>query len=176
MSEDRFVWDKVVRLTHWLVAACVLSNFFLSSYSSSAELYAGFSLHEWIGSLAVTLVILRLIWSLTGAKKPARLRDLIPTPSGMNAHWQELRQRKASDEPGHNSFGLLAIWAMWFCLLGLGTTGWLTYSDWGFDHDIGEVHGFFAKLLQIIVILHISAVFLTWWWCRHNLLKPMIHR
>lgn len=175
-SLKRFVWDKTVRLTHWLVALCVFANWFLTDHGADAELYAGHMLHEYVGYFAVFLIVLRLLWSVSLAKKPARLRDLLPTPAAMKKHWQEMRYRQAPDEPGHNAFGLLAIWGMWSLVLAIALSGYLMDTDWGIDHDVDVAHAILNKLLMALVCLHVSAVVLTSWWCRYNLVRPMIHK
>lgn len=169
MREQSFVWDKWVRLSHWLVAAIVLLNLFITE--------EGEQTHQYLGYVAVTLVFIRIIWSLSWAKAPARFSDLIPTISGLKSHIKEIRQRQeSSSHIGHNDFGLLAIWFMWFCIVGLGISGYLSDTDWGIDNDIDDIHELIANLLQAVVILHVFAVFLTSWWFKRSLLKAMIHK
>lgn len=169
MRDDKFVWDKLVRASHWLVAAIVLLNLFITEEGEDA--------HQYLGYLAVALIAIRLIWSATFAKSPARFLDLIPTIDGFKRHFQEIKQRKENpNHSGHNAFGLLAIWLMWVCIIGLGVTGYLSDSDWGIDNDIDDVHELFANILQATVILHVFAVFVTSWWFKRSLVKAMIHK
>lgn len=161
-----FVWDKWVRLTHWSVALIVLVNLFVNK--------GGETPHRYLGYTALGLIVGRLLWSLTWAKKPARFRDLIPTIQGFREHFKEIKQREEGNHRGHNAFGLLAVWAMWGCILALGVTGYLDDTDWGIDNDINDWHAAFATLLQVIIVLHVSAVLATSWWFRRNLVKSMI--
>lgn len=169
MREQAFVWDKLVRLSHWLVAAIVLLNLFITEEGETP--------HRYLGYAAVTLIAIRIIWSLSWAKVPARFVDLIPTASGLKIHIQEIRQRQENpNHTGHNDFGLLAIWFMWLCIMGLGISGYLSDTDWGIDHDIDDIHEWIANFLQAVVILHVLAVFLTSWWFKRSLVKAMIHK
>lgn len=169
MKKEIFVWDKIVRVTHWLVAAIVLVNSFI--------LKPGSEWHQLLGFTAVGLVMLRILWSLSFAKAPARFRDLIPTPHGLIHHFQEIIQREETSLSGHNAFGLLAIWLMWVCIFALAFTGYTAeYTEWGIMNDLNDWHQYCVWLLQSIVILHIFAVFVTSWWFKRNLVKPMIHK
>lgn len=49
-----YVWDGVVRLTHWVVAALFLSNYFLTE--------AGSETHEWVGYFVLAALSVRLTW------------------------------------------------------------------------------------------------------------------
>lgn len=161
----QFIWDKVVRLTHWSVAIIVIANFFITE--------EGESLHQYLGYTAVGLVTVRLLWAATLASYPARLRDLTPTLAGFTRHWQEIKSRQATQSTGHNAFGLLAVWLMWGCIIGLGVTGYVSETDWGIMNDVSEWHELIATILQATVFLHIIAVFLTGWWLKYNLVKTM---
>lgn len=49
-----YTWDLFVRVTHWLVAALFLANFF--------AIEEGSDLHEWVGYVVMGAIILRLGW------------------------------------------------------------------------------------------------------------------
>lgn len=166
----RFVWDKIVRLVHWGVAVCVCVNWFLSEAGGTAHRIAGYA--------AAALVVVRLLWSLTGAQKPARFRDLIPTPADAAHHLRDLRDGRETAEPGHNAFGLAGIWAMWLCIAALAFTGYHAANYTALDERYGldDWHGIFANILMVIAALHVLAVFLTGWRLKRNLLRPMIHK
>lgn len=187
-SLTHFTWDGVVRTTHWLVALGCLCNLFVLRPGSVA--------HQAIGYSIAVLVLLRLLWALTVARAPARLRDLIPTPQGFRTHLADLRLREHR-ELGHNAFGLLFIWAAWLLLFALAGTGYLAalssetggivpalstgiedfaYDFQWFGQNIEDWHGIFATVLQVLVCVHVVAVFATGKWLRHNYLRAMIHR
>lgn len=164
-SAADFVWDKVVRITHWSVAVIVFANLFFTK--------GGETPHRYLGYIALGLIGGRLLWSLTWANPPSRLLDLIPTVRGFREHLAEIKQRREGKHRGHNAFGLLAVWAMWACIVALGITGILYDSDWGIDNDIDDWHASIAEILKFIVILHIVAVLITSWWLKRNLVKSM---
>lgn len=170
MNHRAFVWDILVRITHWGVAAAVLANLFVTP--------PGENVHQVLGYVAAALVAVRLLWSLTMAKKPARFRDLLPTPGNALHHLRDLQRGKDTAEPGHNAFGLLAVWAMWLCIAGLAFTGYhaANYTELDERYGLDSWHEYLANGLMIIVILHIAAVVLTSWRLKRNLLRPMIHK
>lgn len=169
MSTQSFVWDKLVRSTHWLVAAIIVCNSFIVE--------PGETLHQFLGYCAVSFVTLRIVWSLTWAEKPARFSDLIPTIKGLRTHWQEIITRQETAAHGHNAFGLLAIWAMWLCIFGLAFTGYTAENtDWGIMNDLDDWHEGLVIVLQTIIVLHVIAVYLTGKWFKRNLIKTMVHK
>ncbi|MDO5091652.1 MAG: cytochrome b/b6 domain-containing protein [Cardiobacteriaceae bacterium] len=171
-THRQFVWDILVRLTHWGVAAAVIANLFITGRGDDD------ATHRVMGMIAAGLILLRLLWALTFAKKPARLRDLIPTPGNACHHLQDLKRGEDTAEPGHNAFGLLAVWAMWLCILGLAFTGYHAneYTALAKTYALDDWHEYLAKALMALVILHISAVILTSWRVKRNLVRPMIHK
>lgn len=170
MDEKKFVWDKVVRSVHWIVAIAVFANLFATPPGSPP--------HQVLGYVALGLVVLRLLWSFTGAKKPARFRDLMPTVSNAKHHLQDLQRGEDTAEPGHNAFGLLAVWAMWLCIIALAFTGYHAAgeTDLYYDYNLDDWHEVIANILLAIVGLHILAVIATGWRVKRNLIRPMIHK
>lgn len=166
MKHQDFVWDKVVRASHWLVALAVLANLFLTKPASLP--------HQILGYLAVAAIAIRLLWSVSFASFPARFRDLIPTPRGIKAHWQELKQGR-EEALGHNHWGRAAIWALWLCVMGLAWTGTLIRleHDWYYDYHLDDVHEALANILLSLVVLHIAAVCLSSWRLGNRLLHRM---
>ncbi|MDO4776906.1 MAG: cytochrome b/b6 domain-containing protein [Cardiobacteriaceae bacterium] len=167
-----FVWDILVRLTHWGVAGAVIANLFFTGRGDED------ATHRILGMVAAGLVIIRLLWAMTLAKKPARLRDLVPTPGNAVHHLRDLQRGEETAEPGHNALGLLAVWAMWFCIVGLAFTGYHAneYTDLAERFSLDDWHEYLAKALLVLFILHVSAVFLTSWRLKRNLVRPMIHK
>ena len=93
MNHRAFVWDILVRITHWGVAAAVLANLFVTP--------PGENVHQVLGYVAAALVAVRLLWSLTAAKKPARFRDLLPTPGNALHHLRDLQRGEDTAEQYH---------------------------------------------------------------------------
>lgn len=181
--KKQFQWDRVVRATHLLVAIGCILNFFFTPKGSL--------LHQLIGYGVLLFVVLRLIWSVSAAPSPARLRDMLPTISGMRQHLRALKARdKALDDScGHNSFGLLFIWAAWGLIIAIASTGYLAAlgntdpapliagtENWALFailHNVAYWHGLLVTVLEWLVVAHVVAVIATSWWLKDNYLAKM---
>ncbi len=162
---DRFRWPRTVQLIHWTVAALFFSNHFLVD---GCDKY-----HQYSGWMILALVALRLLYGLTFAPAPARLRDIKPSFAGIKQHLHELKTRQPG-EKGHNPLGAMAVWLMWITLALAAFTGWLQDTDFGFEHGVYEWHAMLVNGLYYFVGLHLLAVFMTSWLTRRNLLKTMV--
>lgn len=179
-----FTWDILVRLTHWLIVLGFILNLFILRPGSFA--------HQIVGYIAASAVIIRLLWAMAGAKYPARIRDMIPTPSGIAEHWQELKAREHWHDK-HNSIGLLFIWTAWLFILAIAATGYLAAAadtehagsllpytdrieDFAYAYNFGKIHAKLVAIMQALAAMHIAAVFITSRLTRHNYLRPMIHK
>ena len=56
-STEVSVWDPFIRICHWLLAIAVLVAWFIDE-----PLW----MHTWLGYLAATLVVLRVVWGFVG--------------------------------------------------------------------------------------------------------------
>ena len=155
------VWDAVVRLLHWALAAAVVAAW---TFDESGPLHRG------IGSVAAGCVAARLTWALLrpGA---ASLRSLRPSFAGT---WRYLRAG-APRRLEHDPLGVWMVWALWLLVLLLAVTGWMSRLDafWG-DERLHDVHAALADLLIIAAGVHVVAVLamsLRW---RENLPLAML--
>ncbi len=148
---SRVIWDKPTRVLHWTLAACVLLNLFVLEEGEYA--------HEWSGYIAVSTVVLRILWSFWG-NSASRLKALPVHPKSLFA----FARRNFSDPDGiyegHNPLAALAYIGIWFCILGLGISGWMMGLDafWGEDW-VEELHSFIATALQTLICIHLLGVF-----------------
>lgn len=159
-------WSLIVRLTHWLVAAGVLLNFFNET---------GYW-HRLVGYVCILLVLLRVIYGLCFSRTPSS-RFFVPMPAVIWQHLQEIKTGKIASHDGHNPLGQLAVYVMWLLIVLLGFTGWLSRTDlfWGEDLPV-QIHEVSASLLQIMVLLHLAAVLLMSRLQHQNLIKVMIKK
>lgn len=122
--QEVVVWDPLVRLTHWAVAAAVLSNHLLNR--------AGGTWHVWIGWGVMALLAVRFAWGFVGPKE-ARFSSFLPNPMAALRHLGALRRHlshKRAPVPhyaSHNPAGAMMIYALWgmlavVCLTGLVMT------------------------------------------------------
>lgn len=160
------VWDPLVRITHWAVAALVLANF-LNEAGDAAHRYAGYAV--------LVLVGLRLIWGLVGSPH-ARLRSFWPTPARVFAYVAALLRGRAPRYLGHNPAAAVMMLLLWAVLLGLGLSGWLMRSDafWG-EAWLEAVHELLANSLLLLLPLHVLAAILESWREHDNLIAAMLH-
>lgn len=165
-TQEIKVWDRFVRVFHWMLAACVLGNYFV--------LEDGEGPHRWSGYLAAALVLSRVVWGFVGSRH-ARFADFFPTPRRLQAHWQDMRQGRLDAHAGHNPLGaLMMLWLM-ALVLGLGVSGYLLGTDafWG-DDGMQELHEVLANILIGSVGLHVLAALLMSRLGGINLIKAMV--
>ncbi len=159
------VWDRVVRVTHWSVAALVLWDWYEDS---------GGPLHRWLGYLAAALVLVRLAWGFVGSE-PARFRAWLPSPSGVVSYVKALAARRPPRHLGHNPLGALMMLAMWALILALAVTGWMSRLDafWGEDWPM-DLHALLADALLVLVAVHVIAAIVMGRVHRENLVAAMV--
>lgn len=161
------VWDLLVRVTHWTVAAGIIANLAFTEDGSE--------LHEYVGYAVVALVVIRLLWGFVGSRY-ARFSDFFPTPKRIKAHLAQLNQRQVTSQHlGHNPLAALMALTLWAVIIGLGVTGYLTESQLLGNTDLfEELHEVLANRLYILVPLHIFAAIAMSYLQRQNLVKSMI--
>jgi cytochrome b len=159
------VWDLVVRLTHWCVAALVLYDYWQDS---------GDRWHRNLGYAAAASVVLRLVWGLVGSP-PARFASWWPTPARLKAYCASLLAGRPRRSLGHNPLGASMMLALWSLILGLALTGWMSRLDyfWGEDR-IKEIHAWLAHALIALAAIHVLAVLMMSRVQRENLVAAML--
>ena len=155
------VWDAIVRLSHAVLAACVLYCWFQDD---------GGPLHRQVGYVAAGAVAVRLIWAgLT--KGHGRLSALRPSVKATLAYLRAGTPRVN----GHDAVGLWMVWLLWTLVLLLALTGWMSRWDmfWG-DDWLHDLHTWMANLLMAAVVLHLLGVAVMSWRWRENLPMKMV--
>lgn len=165
MTRD-FMWDKLVRITHWSVAALFLANYVVTEEGSDV--------HEWVGYGVIGCVAIRLLWGLF-ATPPARLSTFLPSPRLALSHLKEVLATKQDTHEGHNPAGSVMIWCMWLGLLLTGLSGYLMETDqfWGEDW-VKNVHELAANLTFVCVCIHITAVAVMSRWTGQSYVRAML--
>ena len=160
------VWDRFIRVFHWSLAACVLTNFFVID--------DGEMLHQWLGYTAGTLVLARIVWGFIGPRH-ARFSDFFPTPARVRSHLTDLFSGATDHHDGHNPVGALVMLTMLAVVLSLGLTGFLQTTDafWG-EEWLQELHEILASTLITFAGLHAAAAIVMSRVERTNLIAAMI--
>ncbi len=159
------VWDPLVRLIHWSVALAVLVNSF-----SDAER----PLHEWVGYIALGLVVLRLIWGLIGAR-PARFASFPPNPMAAVHHLGQMLRGDRGAHLSHNPLGALMVYNLWITIALLALTGYMmgTMRFFGLEW-VEEAHELIYGWLLASVGLHVAGVVLDQMRTGVGLVRAMI--
>jgi len=193
------LWDPIVRISHWGVAAIVLANGVFNK--------GGGTLHIWLGWIGMALLALRLIWGVIGTPE-ARFSAFPPNPKAALSHLADLVGGRPRDYASHNPAGALMVYAFWAMLCVVIASGlvmtdgvspmriadqqaavaagdWsvlVTEDDGAEDGNSGEeagewikeMHEIAANLLLLLAVLHVAAVVLETRAMRRNLVAPMI--
>lgn len=160
------VWDRFIRIFHWSLAACVLTNFFVID--------DGEPLHRWVGYTACALVLARVVWGFIGPRH-ARFSDFFPTPARILRHLADLFSGATDHHDGHNPVGALVMLTMLAVVLSLGLTGFLQTTDafWGAEW-LQELHEMLASTLIVFAGIHAAAAVVMSHLERTNLIAAMI--
>jgi cytochrome b len=173
------LWDPIVRITHWAVAAAIVVNRLVTEGGSWA--------HVWIGLGLAGLLVLRWLWGLIGPVE-ARFTSFPPSVRGALRHIDDLRSGRHVLHRSHNPLGALMVYALWATMAvviasGVAMTGFpprthvehaapatrLAEADEADDEDrageMGEregvaeaIHEVAANLLLGLAVLHLAGV------------------
>ena len=179
-GESIRVWDPLVRIFHWTLAASFAIAFLVED-----ELLG---VHVWAGYLVLALIAIRLVWGLIGTRH-ARFTDFVRGPRTVLTYLKDLAQFRAPRYLGHNPAGGIMILLL---LLSVGITGLtglgvygaeefagpLAYfmqglpQDWG--HSLEEVHEFFAYFSLVLIVFHLIGVLVSSLSHGENLVRSMV--
>lgn len=159
------VWDPVVRILHWTLAASFLGAFVLDGPRD---------LHEALGYGAAAAVAVRLVWGVVGPRH-ARFRDFVPSPGTLARYVRDAIHGRERRYLGHNPAGGAMVVALLTVVGLLGVTGWMMSLDafWG-DSWLQALHETLADLAIALVALHVGGVVWESWRHRENLVGAMI--
>jgi len=176
-------YDKVTRLLHWgfalLIPLQLLSQEFMKRpkpgrIREDMQVFF-FEMHEWIGMIALTLILLRVLWGFAGGAEGGWAR-LFPyfTSKGLKGLKKEICTGVPSwfkgnfPAPGKEDYlagmvhglGLLLVLALGMSgaimLYGMEESGKML----GFVHDMKELHEVLGEVLWIYIFGHVGMVIL----------------
>jgi cytochrome b len=181
------VWDPFIRVFHWLLAATVFVDWF-----SDKPRW----MHVWLGYLAVTLVVLRVLWGFVGSEH-ARFVDFVSSPREVLRYLVGLTRFSSKRYLGHSPAGGAMIIALLFMVAATAGTGMVNFAQ---DEGAGplagviskverparipgqkrppllskQVHETAANITLLLVILHILGVAFASFAHKENLARSMI--
>ena len=160
------VWDPLVRLFHWTVAAGCLVN--------GLELIHNKTVHEYIGYAVLAALAVRVVWGFVGTKY-ARFANFLRGPRATIVYTRAVLNDSEPRHIGHNPLAALMILTLMTLILGLGATGWMMGLDafWG-EAWLEALHGFMANTLLALVVIHAGAAIYESIKHRENLIWSMI--
>jgi cytochrome b len=144
------VWDPFIRIFHWsLVFGLLLNGLILDDDGK---------LHNQVGYVVTTLVLLRLIWGLIGTRH-ARFSDFPPSLTDAMEQAQDISVGRRRLHLGHSPLGALMIYNLLAAIVLLGVTGYMMGTNAFFGIEwVEEVHEFLAAWMGVSVTLHVCAV------------------
>jgi cytochrome b len=175
------VWDRGVRVFHWLLVLCVLGAL-LTGLGGDAETI---DIHVILGTAIGALIVFRLIWGFAGTTY-ARFGSFVPGPRGVFHHAGELLRGGAPQHTGHNPVGSAMILALLATLTAIIATGVIVlggavkegplapFLTFAAAAQTKTVHELLAFLLMGLIGLHIAGVLAESWRTRENLVRAMM--
>jgi cytochrome b len=161
------VWDPLVRVGHWLLAASVLLAWLTR--------HAAGPWHEWIGYGSLAIVAIRVAWGWVGSGH-ARFVDFVRGPRVTLGYARALLSAREPPSLGHNPLGAWMIVGLLVAVTLVGASGWLYTTDrfWGVEW-METLHHRLSDALFVLVGLHVAGVLHTSWRHRENLVAAMLH-
>lgn len=143
------VWDRFVRLFHWLLVA----SFFTAWLSTE---HIGW-VHKGAGYLAVALVLARIAWGFASTGH-ARFAGFVPRPLALWAYTAQWLRGREPRHLGHNPMGAVMVLYLLAAMLTIGMSGWMMTLDAFWGNDVVEtVHTTAVDVSLLAVALHVGA-------------------
>jgi cytochrome b len=160
------VWDPLVRLFHWSLAACIFGAFLVEE---------GDTAHRVLGYIALGLVASRVAWGFVGTRH-ARFRDWVRGPRAIRTYLRERIAGTSRRRLGHNPAAGAMMLGLLAGVAAVGITGWMQTLDafWGAAW-LENLHEVLAWSLLGLIGLHVLAALVESWHYRENLVAAMIH-
>ena len=176
------VWNPVTRLWHWALVASVTAGWSLGEFRT----FSVMQWHIYLGYLTGCLLLFRYAWGFAGPEA-ARHRTLFITILDLPAYLRQVGRRRPSGTPGHNPLGALSVIAMVLALTAQVLSGLFSEDDGLFFSgplafavssdtvlSMTGYHNLFAKVVLVLVGLHVAAILFYLVWKRENLITPML--
>ena len=132
------MWDLVVRLTHWGLAALVLADL-VNEASANAW-------HRYLGYAAAGLIAIRLLWGF-GRSPSAQLPAMLRTAAQVRSYVRRWRHAP-NTYVTRNPLGACMAFTLWSLTAFVIATGWMLQLErfWG-DEMLETLHSGSAYVL-----------------------------
>lgn len=172
------VWDLPLRVSHWLVVACIASAW-LTRDARDVDLHAA------AGYCAFFLLAFRLAWGFTGTVH-ARFRDFAYPPRAALGYLRDSMKGSPQHFTGHNPAG---SWSIYVLLAGIALTCITGIIAIGAMFGLGpapvslpaaaanalrEAHEWLAWTLLAVIGLHVAGAIVSSVLHRENLVAAMV--
>ncbi|HVG47751.1 MAG TPA: cytochrome b/b6 domain-containing protein [Rubellimicrobium sp.] len=150
MTTRAKVWDPVVRVFHWSLAAAFVANAFVTDPEHD--------LHRLLGYGIGALLALRIAWGLVGSRH-ARFTDFPPDPAAAMAQVGDVVAGRRRVHLGHTPLGALMIYNLLLTLLVIVGSGhaMTTLAFWGVRW-VEDLHEAAVTWAEASVLVHVAAV------------------
>jgi cytochrome b len=181
------VWDPLIRVVHWLLAAAVLTDWITDEPRW---------MHVWLGYLAGLLIVVRIVWGFVGPEN-ARFASFVRGPRVVFDYLTGLVRFSSERYLGHSPAGGAMIIALLILIAATVVTGMANLAA---DEGTGplssviakverplrvpgqrrpplvmkQVHETVANATLVFVVFHVLGVALASFAHRENLLRAMI--
>lgn len=166
LTDKVTVWDPLVRVFHWVLAGSIAVAWFTSGHPKG--------LHQWAGYIAGAMIAIRLLWGFV-APGHARFARFVRDPRTVLRYLADIWRGRERRHLGHNPAGGAMIVALMSAVAAQVTIGWLQNTDmfWGVAW-IEELHGALAKVILVLIGLHLVGVLVASFRHQENLPVAMI--
>ena len=170
------VWDLPIRLFHWCLLIGIALSFVTVKIGGNAMEF-----HARVGYCVLTLIVFRVCWGLIGSHH-ARFINFVPSPKGLLNYLSG----KAKVGLGHNPLGALSVLALLFSIGLQAVTGLFANDDIAFEGPLAKhvsnetvalltsIHHQNEKVLIVLIVVHLCAIFYYQKFKGENLIKPML--
>ncbi len=175
-SGKQRVWDLPTRVFHWTLVVVIALAWWSAEYHKD-------DLHLYLGYGAASLLLFRVGWGLVGSST-ARFTSFVRGPASVLRY---VRGRFHWPIAGHAPLGALSVLALLLVLFVMVGTGLFALDEDGLfggplaslvsistSDSARELHEQAFTVLEVLVVLHVAAIFLYRLALGRNLLGPMI--
>lgn len=173
-TPEKSAYDRVARTLHWVVAMLVVMQFVIGwtmpDVHKDTQPIGLIAWHLGIGTLLITLMVIRVCWRLTHRPAPGLLL------------------------PAFSAASTITHFLLYAALVIVPLLGWINASSRGWTvrlagilpypglsasgsslgHNMGDVHGILAWVLFTLICLHVAAALFHHYVLRDDVLHRML--